>query len=48
MDNCKRVAKYECVICGTKYCKVCADHYSYECIECDPHLAKIKPKTKKT
>jgi hypothetical protein len=42
-DECKNVAKWECELCGTKYCDECASNADYTC-DCEepPHLIKIK------
>jgi len=42
-DECQGKAKYECELCGTKYCQECASTSDYEC-DCEepPHLIRIK------
>jgi hypothetical protein len=38
---CTRVAKYECIMCGSGYCQKHYDDNIGECADCDPSLMRI-------
>lgn len=39
----KRLAKYECLECNSKFCAICEDNFMGDCPQCEPpRLTLIK------
>lgn len=41
-DDKVRIAKYECLMCGSGACEKCYKNLGGECSQCIPQLVKIK------